>query len=93
MLDINKIQEYNERVSTVSKKLQAKQTEYEMKHKELLRLCAELTEELGVEVTEENLEEICEMYEQQVSNTLQAGEEILRTAEAELNYADTTLEV
>lgn len=89
MLDITRIQKYNDRVSVVTRRLQEKKTEYEVKQHELVRLCEELTEELGTEVTPDNLEEIYTIYEQQVLNTLESGEELLTLAENELQEADS----
>lgn len=75
---VEKIKEYNKKLDIY--KEQAKQIELDITvaQRDVERLCAELSEELGQPVTVENAEDLYKAYCADIDNTIALGEEIFK---------------
>lgn len=80
-----KIREYNKEVQQYQKKANELLASTDFQKKELLKVCAELSEELGQPVTPENLETVYKQYMAQFEQTIQTGQEIINRVKAEEN--------
>lgn len=76
-VDINQVKQYNEQLKQYKEQAAKIKVEIEMNTSELNRLCEELTAELGVSVTPDNIEQIYNDRVEKVKNTLQSGTEIM----------------
>lgn len=76
-VDINQVKQYNEQLKMYKEQAAKIKVEIEMNTSELNRLCEELTAELGVQVTPDNIEQIYNDRVEKVRNTLQSGTEIM----------------
>jgi len=76
-LNVQEIKEYNDRLREYKEKSSKIKAEIEFNTAELSRLCEELSVELGIEVTMDNLEEIYNDRVDKINNTLKVGKEIL----------------
>lgn len=76
-VDINQVKQYNEQLKRYKEQAAKIKVEIEMNTSELNRLCEELTAELGVQVTPDNIEQIYNDRVEKVRNTLQSGTEIM----------------
>ena len=83
-IDIQRIRKYNEELTEQKRKASDIRARLEFNRNELERLCKELTEELGVEVTPDNIEVVYKQALEKVSNTLEVGEEILNRLRGEI---------
>ncbi len=92
-LNVQEIKEYNDRLREYKEKSSKIKAEIEFNTAELSRLCEELSVELGIEVTMDNLEEIYNDRVDKINNTLKVGKEILeriREEEEEHNLKTIT---
>ena len=76
-VDINQVKQYNEQLKQYKEQAAKIKVEIEMNTSELNRLCDELTTELGIQVTPDNIEQIYKDRVEKVQNTLQSGTEIM----------------
>lgn len=76
-LDIQRIRKFNTEVNEQKKNASDLIARMEFNKNELNRICQELTVELGVQVTPENIEEVYKQCVAKINNSLEAGEEIL----------------
>ena len=76
-VDINQVKQNNEQLKKYKEQAAKIKVEIEMNTSELNRLCEELTAELGVQVTPDNIEQIYNDRVEKVRNTLQSGTEIM----------------
>ena len=83
-IDIQRIRKYNEELTEQKRKASDIKARLEFNRGELDRLCKELTEELGVEVTPDNIEIVYKQALEKVSSTLEVGEEILNRLRGEI---------
>ena len=83
-IDIQRIRKYNEELTEQKRKASDIKARLEFNRNELERLCKELTEELGVEVTPDNIEVVYKQALEKVSSTLEVGEEILNRLRGEI---------
>ena len=93
-INVEEIKKYNESLRAHKERAAKLQAEIEFNSAELNRLCEELTKELGVQVTPENLDEIYKDRVERINSTLETGKDILRRIEAEeqaLNTMPTNL--
>lgn len=88
-LDIQRIRKFNSEVNEQKKKASELIARMEFNKGELKRLCDELTVELGVPVTPENIEEIYKQCVAKINNSLTTGEEILNRIKND-EYKDNT---
>lgn len=82
-IDVARVRQYNAELKVYSEKSANTRAKMEMSKAEVKRLCAELTEELGVQVTPENLEAIYKQCVEKIENTLTSGEAILNRIKQE----------
>lgn len=80
-LNVEEIKAYNKSVREQKDKASKIRAEINFNNGELERLCKELTAELGVEVTVDNVEEIYNQYVEKINSTLNSGKEILKRIE------------
>ena len=76
-MDINAINSYNARVREAQEESSKLDSEIKFSERELEKLCAEISAELGETVTPENIREIYTREVAKVENTLKVGEDIL----------------
>lgn len=84
-VNVAKIREYNKEVQQYQKKANELLASTDFQKKELLKICTELSEELGQPVTPENLEAVYKQYMAQFEQTIQTGQEIINRVKAEEN--------
>lgn len=77
-LDLDRIREYNKNCNEQKRKLAQLIAERNIKQENLNRLCSQLSQQLGMEVTVDNIEKVYEDKVQSVNNILEAGEGILK---------------
>lgn len=77
-LDINRIKEYNRELKVYTERSATLRAQLEVAKQDVNKLCAELSEELGVTVTPDNVDSIYKKCVEKINNTLESGEEILR---------------
>jgi hypothetical protein len=76
-IDVNQIKQYNASLKQYKDKAANLNAEIEYTNKELDALCKELTAELGVEVTRDNVEQIYNEQVEKINSTLQSGNAVL----------------
>jgi uncharacterized protein YukE len=76
-INANRIKEYNKRVKNYKDTAFKLKAEIQFHLNELNKLCEELSEELGIKVTPENIEKIRKERLEKIQETLKVGEEIL----------------
>lgn len=83
MSNLNEIRQYNQQVQAYQKKASELLAQKDYQQKELVKLCNELTEMTGQQVTPENLDTVYEAFMTQFNQTLKTGKEIIERAKAE----------
>lgn len=76
-IDIQAVRAYNKRLKECQDRAAKLKTEVEYTEKEIKRACEELTNELGIQVTPENIESIRDEHVASLNNALLVGNEIL----------------
>ena len=92
-VNIEDVKKYNESLKFYQTKASQTKAAIEFNTKELNRLCEELSRELGVTVTPENIEQIRAERIAKIENTLKVGNEILariKSEEASANQYSTS---
>lgn len=82
-IDVERIKEYNRKYKENQQKVANLQAELDMNNREIDRLCKELSAELGVQITRENVEDIYEQRVKAINTSLELGENILSRIESE----------
>jgi len=77
MIDVQKVKQFNDELKAYRDKAAKNQAEIEFNNREIKRICDELTAELGIQVTPENIAEIAKERKEKLENTLREGEAIL----------------
>ena len=77
-INVDDVKKYNESLRAQQERASNIKAEIEFNNKELTRLCEELTKELGISVTADNIEQIYTDRVEKINNTLQNGNEILK---------------
>lgn len=77
-INVEEIKKYNEGLRAHTERAAKIKAELEINTNELNRICEELTAELGVTVTPENIEAIYKENVEKINNTLQTGNDVLR---------------
>ena len=92
MIDIEQVKAYNAELKSKKEKANRLMTRIEMYEKELDSKCAELSKELGITVTRENLKQVYSDYEENLKRTLETGRAVLqKISQAEMtNSAAST---
>ena len=76
-VNLEEIKQYNSSLKQYKDKAASLNAEIEYTNRELDSLCAELTTELGVQVTRDNVEEIYKEQVEKINSTLQSGNAVL----------------
>lgn len=76
-LDIAEIKQYNAELKEYNAKFAETKAKMDFNRNEVIRLCEELSRELGTRVTPDNLEQVYGEYKNKIVNTLETGREIL----------------
>lgn len=84
-LNIERIKTYNKELKEYKEKSANARAQLEVNKNELLRLCNELTNELNIQVTPDNIEEVYRQCVEKIENNLKTGEEILQRIKNEEN--------
>lgn len=92
-MNVAKIREYNKEVQEYQKKANELLASTDYQKKELIKLCSELSDELGIAVTPENLESVYQQYMVQFEQTIKTGQEIINRAKAEETALSNTMNV
>lgn len=82
-VSIERIKKYNETLKAYNEKGAQLKAELSFNINELNKLCQELSQEIGVEVTTDNIEEVYKNYVSKIEETLRVGEEIFERIRAE----------
>lgn len=91
-INVEEIKKYNESLKAHNERASKLRAEIDFNKNELTRLCAELTQELGVTVTLENVRQIYDEKVRTINANLESGKEILRRVaeeEAAANNQDS----
>lgn len=84
-VDLNQVKQYNETLKIYKDKSAKLSAEIEYTTKELDRLCLELTSELGIQVTTDNIEDIYNEQVEKINSTLKSGNAVLAKIASEQN--------
>ena len=80
-LDLERIRQYNKKCNDYKNKLSNIMAERKIMKDNLDNLCRQLSAQLGMEVTPDNLSQVYEERSQAIMQTLESGEDILRRIE------------
>lgn len=84
-VNIEEVKQYNSSLKQYKDQSARLRVEIEVNTKELTQLCNQLSAELGVEVTTENVEQIYKEQVEKINNILETGNTILHKIESESN--------
>lgn len=87
-MNINEIRQYNKEVQLYQSKASELLASKDFRKKELDKLCADLTQLTGQQVTQDNLEDVYTQLMSQFQQTLNTGREIIERAKAEEQSID-----
>lgn len=76
-VDLNQVKQYNASLKQYKDKAASLNAEIEYTNKEIDALCAELTNELGIQVTRDNIQQIYDEQVSKINSTLQSGNAVL----------------
>lgn len=82
-INIEEVKNYNRQIKDCRDKAAKMQAAIEFNQKELDRICAELTKELGKPVTVDNIKQIRDEYIAKVKNTITVGNGIIQRIKSE----------
>lgn len=82
-ISIAEIKEFNAEVVRYKEELQSVGNEVELNRRDIKRLCDELTERLGYEVSEKNIEQVYKQMLKEVEQDMEAGKAILTRIQSE----------
>lgn len=88
-INIEEVKQYNANLKQYQDKASQVKAGIDYSKKELDRLCAELSSELGQEVTPENIRSIRDERLKKIQNTLEVGKEILGRIKKEEEMANS----
>lgn len=88
-VDLNQVKQYNASLKQYKDKAASLNAEIEYTNKEIDALCAELTNELGIQVTRDNIQQIYEEQVGKINSTLQSGNAVLAKIASEEQAAST----
>lgn len=80
-MDIARIEAYNKKLEELQRESAEAQSAVKFHAARVKESCEQLSQLLGFQVTEENLEQVYEDYQKKVENTLRTGEEIMHRIE------------
>lgn len=88
-INLEEVKQYNATLKQYKDKAATLNVEIEYTTKELDSLCAELTAELGVQVTKDNIEQIYNEQVEKINSTLNSGKAVLAKIANEENSVAT----
>lgn len=88
-VDLNQVKQYNASLKQYKDKAASLNAEIEYTNKEIDALCAELTTELGIQVTRDNIQQIYDEQVSKINSTLQSGNAVLAKIASEEQVAST----
>lgn len=88
-VDLNQVKQYNTSLKQYKDKAASLNAEIEYTNKEIDALCAELTNELGIQVTRDNIQQIYDEQVSKINSTLQSGNAVLAKIASEEQAAST----
>ena len=88
-VDLNQVKQYNASLKQYKDKAASLNAEIDYTNKEIDALCAELSTELGIQVTRDNIQQIYEDQVSKINNTLQSGNAVLAKIANEEQAAST----
>lgn len=89
-VDFNQVKQYNASLKQYKDKAASLNAEIEYTNKEIDALCAELTAELGIQVTRDNIQQIYDEQVAKINSTLQSGNAVLAKIASEEQAASVT---
>lgn len=93
MVDVQRVKKYNDALKSAKESSSKIDTEISYAKRELERLCAELSTELGEAVTVDNVAEIYTRESEKIERTLNMGEEILARVMGNTGVTQPTAQV
>ena len=88
-VNIEAVKQYNATLKQYKEQATNINAEINFLNKEIDNICAELTTELGMTVTKDNVEQICKDLCDKINGSLQSGNAILSKIANEVNKANT----
>ena len=76
-VDLNQVKQFNASLKQYKDKAASLNAEIEYTNKEIDALCAELTAELGIQVTRDNIQQVYDEQVSKINSTLQSGNAVL----------------
>lgn len=76
-MDINVVRQYNNELKACKEQLTRTQAEAQVNREELMRLCGELTNLMGIQVIPENLPAVYQEYMSKIESNVRNGTEII----------------
>lgn len=92
-IDLNQVKQYNASLKQYRDKAASLNAEIEYTNKEIDALCAELTSELGIQVTRDNIQQIYDEQVSKINSTLQSGNAVLAKIASEEQAASVASQV
>ena len=92
-VDLNQVKQYNASLKQYKDKAASLNAEIEYTNKEIDALCAELTAELGIQVTRDNIQQIYDEQVSKINSTLQSGNAVLAKIASEEQAASVANQV
>ena len=92
-VDLNQVKQYNASLKQYKDKAASLNAEIEYTNKEIDILCAELTSELGIQVTRDNIQQIYDEQVAKINSTLQSGNAVLAKIASEEQAASVANQV
>lgn len=88
-VDLNQVKQYNASLKQYKDRAASLNAEIEYTNKEIDALCTELTTELGIQVTRDNIQQIYDEQVSKINSTLQSGNAVLAKIASEEQAAST----
>ena len=89
-IDLSQVRQYNSTLKTYKDQSASLNAEIEYTNNEIDSLCAQLTQELGIQVTRDNIEQVYNDEVAKINSTLQSGNAVLaKIASEEQNRANS----
>ena len=76
-IDVERVKSFNARYREAQQKAATIKAEIDMNNREIDRLCTELSNDLGITVTRENVEQVYASNVEEINKKLELGEDIL----------------
>lgn len=91
-IDLGQVRQYNSALKTYKDQSASLNAEIEYTNNEIDSLCAQLTQELGIQVTRDNIEQVYNDEVAKINSTLQSGNAVLaKIASEEQNRANNNI--